>query len=141
MKQFLKLVIISLTAGSILAAVMTIIYRLTGNQAYILLYNMDYIPILQKWEINSILGIAFHFVTCIVSVLLMFYSLSWFHLDPRASFPYIFVYTVGGGILFSLTALTAKPPDLFDLTAWLYWTAGHALFGLTVGGFVKRWVH
>lgn len=141
MKQFFKLVIIGLTAGSILAAAMTIIYRLTGNQAYILLYNLDYIPVLKIWGTSSIVGLSFHYVTCIVSVLIIFYSLSWLHLDPKASFPYIFAYTIGGGILFSLTALTAKPPNLFDVMAWFYWTASHALFGIIVGCSVKRWVH
>ncbi len=46
-------------------------------------------------------------------------------------------YTVGGGILFFLSSLTETPPAYNDLAAWIYWTAGHALFGIIVGLLVR----
>lgn len=141
MKQLSKLAIIGITAGVILAAFLHIVYGLTGNQAYVLLYNMDYIPVLKEWAAFPIVGVAFHFIICVVSVIILFYFLSWINFDPKSMFPYVFAYTVGGGILFSLTALTDKPPDLFNLNAWVVWTSGHALYGIAVSLLIKWWIH
>lgn len=70
---FLKLVVIGAISGGILAAVMKVICRITGNKADILLYNMDYIPILKQWSDKKITGILFHYGTCIASAVVLYY--------------------------------------------------------------------
>lgn len=42
MKQFSQLIGIGIVSGAVLAALMQVIYTLTGNEAYVLLYNVDY---------------------------------------------------------------------------------------------------
>src|SRR5699024_2732914 len=92
MTIFLKLIIIGLISGMILAASGKIIRLTTGNKAEILLYNMDYMPVLKKWSDKWITGIIFHYMTCIVSAVVLFYMLVPFGWETNI-WPYVLVYT------------------------------------------------
>lgn len=140
MKTVGKLIVIGIVAGIVLAGLLQIIYKLCGSEAYILLYNIDYIPSLEQWNSFSSVGVAFHFIFCILSVLCLYYLLKPFGWEQR-SLPYILIYTVGSGFLFFLTWLTDKPPAANDLEAWFYWTASHAVYSWIVASFIIRWVH
>src|SRR5699024_4497605 len=83
MTIFLKLIIIGLISGMILAASGKIIRLTTGNKAEILLYNMDYMPVLKKWSDKWITGIIFHYMTCIVSAVVLFYMIVYFGWDMK----------------------------------------------------------
>ncbi|WP_373446012.1 hypothetical protein [Salinicoccus bachuensis] len=139
MGVFLKLVVIGAISGVILAAVMKVICRITGSKADILLYNMDYIPILKQWSDKKITGILFHYGTCIASAVVLYYLLIPFGWGMDV-WPYILVFTVGGGILYFLSALTKTPPAPNDFMAWFYWTLGHGIFGLSVGLLIRLWI-
>lgn len=139
MKQFLKLFFIALIAGTALLAVLKIVMLLTGNPAYILLLNFDYIPLIKDLRPVWLFGYIFHFVTCIISVFALFYILSSKGYHKKIA-PYIIVYTLGGGALFFLTALSPQPPAANDYLAWIFWTCGHAIFGYTVGILIVKWV-
>lgn len=138
MKQFSRLVLIGVIAGIVLAISLKIVQVITGNQAYVLLFNFDYIPIIQDWEPQLAVGYLFHFITCIASAVVLFYLLRLIGSQYRI-LPYVLVYTIGGGILYSLTGLSEQPPELTDGMAWFYWTAAHALFGIIVGSLIKYW--
>ncbi|QUW23687.1 hypothetical protein JSQ81_09390 [Sporosarcina sp. Marseille-Q4063] len=138
MRNLLKLVTIGIIAGIVLAGFMKTIHLLTGNQAYILLFNMDYIPLLKVLPPLTIIVLTFHFLFCIISVVALFHILKTVHLERRVSI-YLTVYTGGAAVLFFLTALTEKPPVVTDVFAWLYWTIGHAIYSLTVGYLIKYW--
>lgn len=137
MKQLLKLTAIGIISGTVLILALRIVLELTGNTAYILLFNFDYIPLINDLKPVWLFGYIFHFVTCIVSVIALFYILK-----PRGLhkdiLPYVIVYTFGGGALFFLTALSHKPPAADDGMAWIYWTLGHAAFGYVVGTLIKK---
>ncbi|WP_077324222.1 hypothetical protein [Virgibacillus siamensis] len=138
MKQLMKLTAIAIIAGIVLAGLLNIIQSLTGNHAYILLFNMDYIPLLKQWNNTYGAGMVFHFATCIASVIVLFYLLK--PLQRSLTFlPYFLTYTIGGGILYSLTALTELPPALTDTTAWGIWTLGHGVYGIVIGLLMKYW--
>lgn len=47
MNKLLKLIVIGILAGLILMVILKVVMDLTGNTAYILLFNFDYIPIVQ----------------------------------------------------------------------------------------------
>ncbi|PWA13079.1 hypothetical protein DCC39_02830 [Pueribacillus theae] len=138
MKQITKLSAIGIIAGIVLALFLKVVQLLTGSEAYILLFNMDYIPVLK--EINEVfgMGMLFHFATCIGSVVILFFILKGIHLE-HCFLAYLAVYTIGGAILFALAGLTETPPAVTDLAAWCFWTAGHALFGAVVGLLIKYW--
>lgn len=121
MKNFIKLTGIGIASGSILAILMQLIYIVTGNKVYILLYNVDYFPLIHAFNDSTWFGLAFHFTFCIVSVIGLFYILTLFDWQYRI-YPYILVYTTGSGVLYFLTLLTEGPPAANDGRAWFYWT-------------------
>lgn len=139
MKQLLKLTSIGLIAGFVLILVLKIVMVLTGNTAYVLLFNFDYIPVVNDLKPVWLFGQVFHYLTCIISVIALFYILKTWTLQ-KAIWPYILVYTIGGGALFFLTALSEQPPAANDIMAWIYWTVAHAIFGYAVGAMVKKWM-
>lgn len=139
MATFLMLVIIGAISGFILGLVMKIVRILTGNEAEILLYNMDYIPILKRWTDKSITGLAFHYMTCTVSAVVLFYLLVPLGFE-RDIWPYVLVYAAGGGALFFLSRLTPTPPSHKDVAAWINWTVSHAIFGVSVGLLIYLWI-
>jgi|SRR5690554_2087374 len=138
MKQGLKLTAIGFIGGLVLMGVLGVVRSLTGSTAYHLLFNFDYIPTINELRPVWFFGYVFHFLTCIISVLSLYYILKTGKLHLKIS-PYILVFTVGGAALFFLTALSHQPPAANDLLAWLYWTGGHAIFGTVVGVLIKRW--
>lgn len=132
-----KLILVGIIGGVILMIPLKIMYEATGNTAYVLLFNFDYIPVLNELKPVWLFGYVFHFVTCICSVIGLYYILKVRNLQ-YSLISYILVYTIGGGALFFLTALSEQPPSANDTLAWFYWTSAHAFFGLTVGLLVKK---
>jgi len=139
MKQLMKLATIGLIAGVILILVLRIVLVLTGNTAYILLLNFDYIPVINDLKPIWLFGYVFHFLTRIVSVMALFYILKTWVLQ-KSTLTYLLVYTIGGGGLFHLTALSDQPPASSDVMAWVYWTLAHAVFGYVVVALIKKWI-
>lgn len=139
MKQLLKLITIGLIAGFVLNLVLKMVMLFTGNTAYVLLFNFDYIPLVNDLRPVWFFGYVFHYLTCIVSVIALFYILKPWELQ-KTIVPYVLVYTIGGGGLFFLTALSEQPPASNDVMAWIYWTIAHAIFGYVAGLMVKKWM-
>lgn len=139
MITFLSLILIGFISGTVLSLVMKVIRVITGSKADILLYNMDYMPVLRKWSNRWITGVIFHYVTCIGSFTVLFYLLIPLNFEFNI-WPYVFVFTVGGGILYFLSTLTSTPPAYNDFEAWFYWTLGHGIFGLTGGLIISIWL-
>src|SRR5699024_2574113 len=129
---FIKLILIGIISGIILAGVMRAFRLMTGSKADILLYNMDYMPFLKKWSDYWITGILFHYATCIASAVILFYLLVPFTREMTV-WSYILVFAAGGGILYFLSALTETPPDWNDAAALLYRTFRHVVFTLSFG--------
>lgn len=139
MNRITRLTTIGVVSGFVLASFLMIIHILTGNQAYILLFNVDYIPVLKDIWSQPGIGIVFHFVFCVISVVALFYVLCLWHLEKRW-FMYVLVYVFGSGGLFFLTALSNLAPDAGDFGSWLYWTSAHLVYGIIVGLLIKNWV-
>lgn len=139
MKHLLKLTTIALVAGFVLMLILKVVMAITGNTAYVLLFNFDYIPVVKDLKPVWLFGYIFHFLTCIVSVIALFHILKTWNWQ-KVVFPYILVYTMGGGVLFFLTSLSDLPPAANDVMAWVYWTMAHAVFGYVVGGLIKKWM-
>lgn len=136
MKSLIKLIVIGIYGGIVLAAFLLFIFTVTGNQAYILLFNVDYIPLLKDLHHRLLVEILFHFTFCILSVIALYYILKLFQWEKRI-LPYVIVYTLGSSILYFLTNLTKTPPDASDYIAWIYWTFAHLIYSLVVGLLIK----
>lgn len=132
-----KLILTGIFSGAILPTTMKLIHKVTGNSSEILLYNVDYIPFFKRYKHIPGVGAGFHYGTCILSTVGLYYMLNPFRLEKNIT-PYVLVYSVGGGALYFLSALTNEPPEYNDRAAWSYWTGSHALFGIAVGTTVKK---
>lgn len=139
MNRFFKLSLIGFFAGLVLMLVLKIAMVLTGNTAYILLFNFDYIPFLNELKPVWLFGYLFHFLTCIFSVIALYFILRTWGAEKKLIF-YLVVYTIGGGALFFLTALSPQRPAANDFLAWMYWTLAHALFGIVVAFSIKKYL-
>lgn len=139
MKVLNKLIGIGILSGLILAGCMKLVYLGTGNEAYRLLYNVDYFPLIHIYDDTPYFGIGFHYVFCIVSVVGLYVLLSLFNMQKKMSL-YILVYTVGSGLLYFLTLLTNDPPFASNMLSWFYWTGSHLIYGVSVGILIKKWV-
>lgn len=103
-----------------------------------LLFNIEYVPLLKYVDQVKGMGYLFHYVFCIVSVLALYYILMFIR-EEKNMLAYIVIFTLGSAILYSLTGLTDIPPSITDYIAWFYWTLGHALYGIVVGYLIRRW--
>ncbi len=139
MKNIVKLAVIGIIAGIILALFLKIIQSLTNNYAYNLLFNTDYIPFLNELYPKYLVEVLFHFITCIMSVIFLFYLLKLFNLQFKLM-PYVLIYTAGSSILFPLTALSERTPDLSDYSAWIYWIIGHMIYSVIVAIMINKWI-
>ena len=92
---FIKLILIGIISGIILAGVMRAFRLMTGSKADILLYNMDYMPFLKKWSDYWITGILFHYATCIASAVILFYLLVPFTREMTVCRTYWFLQQAG----------------------------------------------
>ena len=137
--RFLQLTLISLIASIGLAASMYGIYQWTGNEAYRLLYNADYIPILRQFEHLKYFGFTFHIVFCFISVIGVFYVLQFFG-RQYAVLPYVIVYTGGSSVLYFLSYFTEGPPAANDFYGWFSWTFSHLIYSGIVIFFIHFWM-
>lgn len=139
MKDVLKLSISGVVAGIVLMSILKIVQLIAGSDAYVLLFNTDYIPLLPDWGPEDIGGVAFHFIFCIVSVVALFFILGPLQLE-KSILPYFLIYTIGSAVLYSLTGLTEREPTIDDPFSWAYWTSAHAVYAYAVGWLIKHWL-
>lgn len=139
MKDVLKLSLIGIIAGVILLGILKIVQLAAGSDAYVLLFNTDYIPLLPDWGPEDVGGIVFHFVFCIVSVVALFFILKMVNLE-RSMLLYCLIYTIGSAVLYVLTGFTDREPAIDDVSAWAYWTSAHAVYAGVVGWLVRSWM-
>ncbi|PRX78363.1 hypothetical protein B0G93_103226 [Bacillus sp. V-88] len=120
-------------SGTILGLFLKWIQALTGIKVYVLLLNVDFIPLfastLPEW-----LEFAFHLlISCGIGLVFVFLMVklnvtsrgAWI-LSLLLTFPTVFLY-------FPLSYLAVQDvPGLFDGTAITFWTIGHLLYGLSL---------
>src|SRR5690625_459864 len=139
MKSFIKLIFTGLLGGTTLAGFLILVYIFPGHEAYYLLFNVDYLPVLKDLQPVSFFVISFHYIFSLVSIILLFYILKMMGWERRQLF-YMVIYTGGSAVLFSLTAFSEAAPALTDLAGWSYWTFGHFIYSVVVGFMIKYWV-
>ncbi|MCP3761867.1 hypothetical protein NLX67_05645 [Domibacillus sp. A3M-37] len=103
----------------------------TGKGVYTLLLNVDFIPIINQVLWPEWIEFFFHLL---VSLLI---AAGFFLLLPKTKRPYstAFLLTLPAIFLyFPLSALACKSvPEMDDMRAFFWWTAGHILYALILG--------
>jgi hypothetical protein len=131
---FLKGSVLGILSGLILGVILKLIESLTNQKVYILLLNIDFIPLLGSIKWPEPIEFFFHLVVS------LFLGLIFYYLSNRRSagykqrmllsasmtFPAILMY-------FPLSALAIKEvPEVNNWEAFFCWTGAHLLFMLSM---------
>lgn len=139
MKKAVLWVSIGLISGLVLALFLKIPQILWQVQAYNLLFEVSYIPLLKEMHPTWLIQGVFHFATCIFSLAILYYLLSYFNKETQLMF-YIFIVGIGSTLLYFLTLFPNNTPPITDYVAWSFWTLGHVLFSLTGWYLIRKWI-
>lgn len=139
MNKIFRITIVSIISGIMLIAVLCLFKFLHTSRAYDLLFNFEYIPIVGAYNDNALLGILFHFGTCIVSTIVLYYIVKAFHVE-LSLLSYILPITIGSAVLYFLSAFTTEAPSPFDLISWGMWVLAHLIYSVMIAYGMKFWV-
>ncbi|MGG3798689.1 hypothetical protein [Metabacillus fastidiosus] len=139
-----SLLIISLLYGTIsgivLALFLKLIEKITGDKVYTLLLNVDYIPVINRYQFSEIVEIIFHLI---ISVLLtgtlwifLYYRKITEHKD-RVLFCLAVCFVIGA-LLYPTTVFSDRTPPLLSVSSLMYWLIGHIVYGLILGGLLSK---
>lgn len=138
MKRILKLIIIGIIGGTVLAEMLRMIYLVTGINAYNLLFNFDYLPFIGQYsQTDAWTGMLFHYFTCVMSVLVSYYIFKKYGIQKDV-LPYVVLFLIGSLILFFLTGLSPELPEWNDWSAFIFFGFGHLVYGLVVGKLIQE---
>lgn len=139
MKKAVLWILIGLISGLVLALFLKIPQLLWQVYAYNLLFEVSYIPLLNQMRPVLMIQGVFHFATCIFSLSILYYLLSYFKKETQLVY-YIVIIGIGSTLLYFLTLLADNTPPISDYVAWLFWILGHVLFSLTGWYFIRKWI-
>ncbi len=129
--------IIGIISGAVLAEVLRLLFLTTKINAYNLLFNFDYIPLIGKYsDTSSWTGMSFHYFTCIGSVIVSYYIFKIYKLEKNI-LPYVILFFIGSLLLYFLTKLSPEQPAWNDWQAFISFGGAHLLYGLVVGSLIK----
>lgn len=139
MNKIFRITIVSFISGIMLIAVLYLFKFLHTSRAYDLLFNFEYIPIIGAYNGNMALGLLFHFGTCIISTIVLYYIVKAFHVE-LSLLSYVLPITIGSAVLYFLSGFTSEAPSPFDLTSWGMWVFAHLIYSMMIAYGMKFWV-
>lgn len=134
-KLLLKATLIGTLAGLALTLFFKVIQFLTGYKVYTLLLNIDYIPILNRFQFPEVVEVAFHLIVSIVLSLILLVLIQKLQIisNTRIIALSVSVSFVIGALYFPTTLLSDRTPPFTSFPSLAYWTIGHVLYGFTLG--------
>lgn len=136
-KFYLKLTMIGIIIGTIFGLILKLIESWTEKKIYTLLLNIDYIPILQDWNLNEFFDFSLHIIVSIGVVFVLYYGFKIFNWHLKIM-PYVVVNIIIAGGLYLTTSFSSRTPELSDGVAFIYWIVGHAIYGLLLGLAIRQ---
>ncbi|WP_286182645.1 hypothetical protein [Bacillus sp. ISL-55] len=111
-----------------------LVQSLTNLKVYTLLLNVDYIPILKDLKLSEVVEFGLHMVISIgLAFVLDFYMIRKnFHKEAITRFV-ISVSLIVGLLLYPTTLLSERTPPISSAYAFLFWMAGHWIYGFILG--------
>jgi len=137
-----KSVLYGIVSGIVLTIFMKMIEQLTLYKVYTLLLNVDYIPILNRYQFSEIIEVGFHIAISIVLSLSLYLLIIYLKMVSRTKMFFLCtaVCIFIGAALFPTTALSNRTPSVTSLPSLFYWLAGHALYGYALGYLLAGWI-
>ncbi|MGM0827031.1 MAG: hypothetical protein ACQEU4_02300 [Bacillota bacterium] len=133
-KQIGSGTIIGLVSGTLLGLFLKWMQVLTGIKVYVLLLNVDFIPVFGEEDLPEWMEFLFHLViSCVIGVVFV-YMMERQNVTGKGSWILSLVLTVPTVFLyFPLSHLAIKDvPGLMYTKAIILWTAGHLLYALSL---------
>lgn len=131
MKRLWKLISVGVISGFILGGFLKMVEHDTGKAVYVLLLNVDYIPVIKDWNMNEAVEFGLHLLVSVLLVLCIYFLFKRWKLQNQI-LPYIIVNVLIGCVLYFTTQFSERTPDLTDMTALMYWIVGHLMYGISV---------
>src|SRR5690625_6032164 len=106
----MKLIIIGVLAGAVLAESLRLLYLTTGINSYNLLFNFDYVPFIGMYsDTAGWTGMAFHYIVCIGSVIVSYYLFKKYRIEKDMML-FFSLFLFGSLILYFLTLFLVEQP-------------------------------
>src|SRR5699024_7470907 len=139
-KRFMKLIIVGVLAGTVLAESLRLLYLTTGINSYNLLFNFDYVPFIGAYSNTAgWTGMAFHYAVCIVSVIVSYYLFKKYRIE-KDMMPYVSLFFFGSVIVYFLTFFSTEHPASNDWYAFGSFGLAHRVYGIIVAKLIQEWV-
>jgi hypothetical protein len=123
-----------LLSGIVLGLFLKIIQSITNLKVYTLLLNVDYVPFLKSIHLPEIVEFILHLM---ISIILAFgVNLYITKKDLTKERIIGFVMKVGlivGLLLYPTTYFSERTPEITSIYSFLFWMAGHGLYGAVLG--------
>lgn len=137
-KKVIKLIIIGIVAGTVLAESLRLLYVTTGINGYNLLFNFDYIPFIGEYSNTAgWTGMLFHYLACIGSVIVSYYVFKKYSME-KDILPYVGLFLIGSLMLYFLTGLSPEAPAWNDWNALIGFGAAHLLYAIVVAKLIQE---
>lgn len=137
-KKFIKLIIIGIIAGTVLAESLRLLYVTTGINGYNLLFNFDYIPFIGEYSNTAgWTGMSFHYLACIGSVVVSYYVFKKYSIE-KDMLPYAALFFIGSLMLYFLTGLSPEAPAWNDWNALIAFGVAHLLYAVVVAKLIQE---
>lgn len=137
-----KSILYGVVSGILLTIMLKLIEILTLYKVYTLLLNVDYIPFINQFAFPEIIEVSFHIIVSIILSVCLYILITYSKITSRKKIIYlctgfcIFVSTA----LFPTTSFSDRTPDITSLPSLLYWIAGHAIYGYSLGVLLAGWI-
>jgi len=137
--QIFKAGVAGVISGVILGLVLKLVEYITNLKVYILLLNVDYVPVLKNFEITEAGEFGIHLVISIllaITVQIYLLKKAW-GIKRKKKFTVILSIAVAV-LLYPTTILSERTPEITSTYAFLFWISAHALYGWTLGTMLKK---
>lgn len=136
----IRTVINGVIPGAILALFLKMIETSTTYKVYTLLLNVDYIPILNRFDLSEFIEVILHLVVSVLLVASLQTVLTYKNITTTRQIIgwSIVSCVIIGFILFPTTILSDRTPSLTSIPAWSYWMLGHLFYGMIVGFLLRN---
>ncbi|GLO67750.1 MULTISPECIES: hypothetical protein [Oceanobacillus] len=132
------LLLIGIISGFIIGLFFYLCQLITNKPVYTLLMNIDYFPIIGKWQHPPLFEFSYHIIVSIVLVYTLIFFLRLWDLE-RKLWAYVSISGLIGLLIYPTTLLSNRTPELYDGYSIIIWLIGHLIYGSSIGLLQQYW--
>lgn len=132
--NLLRPLLTGLITGTILGLFLKVVEAVTSIKVYTLLLNVDYVPLLNRFDMPEWGGFAIHLGISTILSYCLFFFLNFRNWRTETRFWLVVMVSVLIGLfLYPTTLFSDQTPSLLDGRALGFWLIGHLLYGCMLG--------